>query len=36
MEIGTTGLPEFGTQLAKTMLKDIRPKTVSDLIKISD
>ncbi len=35
MEIGTTGLPEFGTQLAKTMLKDIRPKTVSDLIKIS-
>ncbi|MDD3348717.1 MAG: PolC-type DNA polymerase III [Bacilli bacterium] len=35
MEIGTTGLPEFGTSLAKTMLKDIRPKTVSDLIKIS-
>lgn len=35
MDIGTTGLPEFGTTMAKDMLKDIRPKTVSDLIKIS-
>lgn len=34
-EIGTTGLPEFGTTLAKDMLKEIRPTTVSDLIKIS-
>ncbi|HKM30482.1 MAG TPA: PolC-type DNA polymerase III [Bacilli bacterium] len=35
MDMGTTGLPEFGTSLAKAMLKDIRPRTVSDLIKIS-
>lgn len=34
-EIGTTGLPEFGTTMAKDMLKEIRPTTVSDLIKIS-
>ena len=34
-DIGTTGLPEFGTTLAKDMLKEIRPTTVSDLIKIS-
>ncbi len=34
-EIGTTGLPEFGTNLAKDMLREIRPETVSDLIKIS-
>lgn len=34
-EIGSTGLPEFGTQLTKNMLIEIRPKTVSELIKIS-
>lgn len=34
-EIGTTGLPEFGTSIAKDMLTEIRPKTVYDLIKIS-
>jgi len=33
--IGTTGLPEFGTQLTKDMLKDIRPQTVDELLKIS-
>ncbi|MDD4077531.1 MAG: PolC-type DNA polymerase III, partial [Bacilli bacterium] len=33
--IGTTGLPEFGTPLAKEMLREIRPKTVEELIKIS-
>lgn len=33
--IGTTGLPEFGTQLTKDMLKEIRPTTVDDLLKIS-
>ena len=34
-DIGSTGLPEFGTQLTKNMLTEIRPKTVSELIKIS-
>ena len=34
-EIASTGLPEFGTQLTKNMLIEIRPKTVSELIKIS-
>ena len=33
--IGTTGLPEFGTNNAKEMLREIRPKTISDLVKIS-
>lgn len=33
--VGTTGLPEFGTPLTKEMLREIRPKTVSDLIRIS-
>jgi len=33
--VGTTGIPEFGTTLAKEMLKEIRPKTVNELIKIS-
>lgn len=33
--VGTTGIPEFGTTLAKDMLREIRPKTVNELIKIS-
>lgn len=33
--IGSTGLPEFGTNLTKSMLLDIKPKTISDLIRIS-
>ena len=33
--IGTTGLPEFGTSLTKDMLKDIKPTTVDELLKIS-
>ncbi|HBP25984.1 MAG TPA: PolC-type DNA polymerase III [Acholeplasmatales bacterium] len=33
--VGTTGIPEFGTTLAKDMLREIRPKTVSELVKIS-
>jgi DNA polymerase-3 subunit alpha (Gram-positive type) len=33
--IGTTGLPEFGTALTKDMLAEIRPTTVSDLLKVS-
>lgn len=34
-QIGTTGIPEFNTTLGKEMLNDIKPKTVSELIKIS-
>ena len=34
-DIATTGLPEFGTDLTKNMLKDVSPTKVSDLIKIS-
>lgn len=34
-EVGTTGLPEFGTSLTKEILSDIRPKKLGDLIKIS-
>lgn len=34
-EIASTGLPEFGTDLTKSMLKDVLPTKVSDLIKIS-
>jgi len=33
--IGTTGLPEFGTALTKTMLSEINPQTISDLLKVS-
>lgn len=34
-QIGTTGLPEFGTNIAKDMLTEIRPTTVYELIKTS-
>ena len=33
--IGSNGLPEFGTNLTKGMLEEIRPTTVAELIKIS-
>ena len=33
--IGTTGIPEFGTTLAKDMLREAAPKTYADLLKIS-
>ena len=34
-DIGTTGIPEFGTKLAKDMLREAAPKTYADLLKIS-
>ena len=33
--VGSNGLPEFGTNLTKGMLEEIRPTTISELIKIS-
>ena len=34
-ETGTLGVPEFGTQFVRGMLKDTRPSTMEELIRIS-
>jgi DNA polymerase III subunit alpha, Gram-positive type len=34
-KIGTTGIPEFGTDFVKRMLSETKPQTFSDLIRIS-
>ncbi|WP_068449038.1 PolC-type DNA polymerase III [Caviibacter abscessus] len=34
-ELGTNGIPEFGTNFVKEMLKDTRPKTFTELVRIS-
>lgn len=35
LDLGTAGVPEFGTKFTKQMVRDAKPKTLADLIRIS-
>ena len=35
IDIGTLGIPEFGTRFVRQMLKETRPKTMAELVRIS-
>lgn len=35
LDLGTAGVPEFGTPFTKQMVRDAKPKTLADLIRIS-
>lgn len=35
MDVGTIGIPEFGTQFVRGMLMETRPKTFAELVRIS-
>lgn len=34
-DVGSLGIPEFGTQFVRGMLSEIRPKTFAELVRIS-
>lgn len=35
LELGNSGIPEFGTSFVRQMIKELKPKTFADLIRVS-